>query len=1390
MSYLDPENPYEPGSPDDKLYQEGKLRAALIAPTRVLPAWAHMIVPRGQDEQGNTGWNIPGAITGLYNAAGTYGPQAGNWAARQAGFKTNLPSLPGTEAAGKMADDSARWALNTIPNVEAKDEQEQQLANLAFAGASMAIPGGGALAGLPRVARGIAHAVMPTGISGGIAGTALAGGLMSYEEKKQDDLLRELGFDPAAERLADARAAQSGAVDLSQPDTSHDVAHPQTGAAATVPFPISLVGQANAAQPTKTTSPSTTSAEGKYDTLAEYGRPDIKIMTPDFGSTGETGMTMGEGLGVGMIAAVAAPLVMRYGGRVFNPAIKVITGRGDEINTAANVAKFNANQQAVDLGTVYNAPAGKYEGAVRGEAPLPDADYGWGQKRNAGSPMSGFAQKYYDQNRVLTEYSNATAPTTGVAREMEAKIGTVNNSTPMMHQINEQMSTGVNKANGGRQLPSMKGILQDLDNAGEAKQAVWDKGMWSAAELNRRKMNFDTAVKDGTPLHDDKAFRVNYRNVDSAALRADRAAMMNDPVLADIAQRAWLLQAKHAHHLADMGRITPTSARNMVRDQPHHVPSVDLEGNVVDPLSFRDDKTMGWETPPTKAIDALIQYYSKVHVEARTNQVHDDIIRNGVLYQNANPNAARVITEVLDRHGNPVEGVKGGRTITTYRDGVAHTWNIDNTDLYNALKGNTAKTSMFLNTADSLRRSLQSGTTGVAATIIGQRPFSVINLNRNIPQIASDRAPGTTFGMLDRTMQRMTGGKVGYRGPDPTHWVGSYNEAIRGSGAITQRYMADALRRKGNPVTDALRSMKGDAWVNSWADTLERNWATSNAAARKAEGATGGGSGGVYERPLYNTTRGNNVAYNPMADVTPRLFHPDGIAVPFTRIRIPGTRGSVGAYINVRNWMREIHQEIGDGANAYYWKGMRDNPNISETQRVFNTRQVLGDPSNRGAGTLAQKAAHVVPWINPSIQDAVRMGRNLRDNPISFVLGTVHTLGMMATSSILSAMLGGNRHLNMLGKLMSTHNRASNMTFFHNPENEHDYTQFSLPQRWRALYPIILQAVSDGIGAFNMRQGEDAYNRVVHSLADMYNHLITHSTAKSSVEGFKDFVGVASVPMANIAAGVMGKRINEPISQMLDNVVNGKPLTDNILSNAAGANRLPGQAAGSSYISNDDAGWVHQVLKSIYGIAGDGMYNHLTNAWQRQSVTHDIADTFGSMVSDAGQTWRDNAPFGNMVWGNNVRMDKRNPLAEANDATWRTMTNPAFPKARDVQLEGLTRPGGVAVGIPETPKVNNDPRMIQMFTTVNNFRGTIGKTIQPQLADIEAQYRELEQDPHYAPQMKRSMLNDMRAKANELEHKKGLMLENMHARLSQLAGGKHVDVNTINWQKGLEQFHD
>jgi hypothetical protein len=86
--------------------------------------------------------------------------------------------------------------------------------------------------------------------------------------------------------------------------------------------------------------------------------------------------------------------------------------------------------------------------------------------------------------------------------------------------------------------------------------------------------------------------------------------------------------------------------------------------------------------------------------------------------------------------------------------------------------------------------------------------------------------------------------------------------------------------------------------------------------------------------------------------------------------------------------MRDIHREVSEGANSYYWKEMKNNPNITREQRVYNTRQVLGDPSVQGAGKFAESMARNVPWANASIQDAVRMMRNLRDNPVAFVLGT------------------------------------------------------------------------------------------------------------------------------------------------------------------------------------------------------------------------------------------------------------------------------------------------------------------------------------------------------------------------------------------------------------------
>jgi hypothetical protein len=1387
-TYGEFDSPVAPGADTIEL-EKAKARMAAIVASQAVPAWTAAVVPWGKDAQGNEGLSPPGLLTGMYGGAGELLPKAANWVAGKAGLQTNLPPLPGAKAASEMFNNNARWALDTIPNVEPQNEYEQQAANMGFGGFSMALPvPGSVFSGLPRIVSGLTHAVVPTGIGGGAFGAAATGGMEVYQNAQRDKLIAETGGDPRViERIRNGLPP----VDLTQPDTSQTVAHPQTGAAADIPFPTTSTTNP-ADQPIQAGSDQPTPSDAKYDTLAAFGRPDIKILTPDFHSTGDNSWTLPEAIGAGIAGVAGAALVMRHGGKIFDPLIKVVTGKGDQINNVANVTKFNTNLDAVDAGARTGAGPGPYSGPVRGEAPLPG---------KAGSVMTNLAQSAYDKNRVLTEYTKAVepnagggiSPTTGVAKEMEATIGTTNSSTPMMNSIHEQMATGVNNANGGRQMPKLKGILQDVDNLTPDQQARLDEGLHMNSELNVRDIKFKRAAAAGQPLHgpggvdDDTPFRHNYRNTSSADLRAGRDAMMNDPATADIARRFYALQASHAQNMFEMGRITQDAARNMVRDRPNHVPSVDANGVVTDPLAFTNFNAMGWDTPPTKAIDAYVQYYAKVHAELRTNQMLAPILRNAEIAQAADPTMARVVTEIL-KNGKPVESVPG-RTITVYRDGVAHTYSVDNTQLHEAMVNGSARTSLFLNTADSFRRSLQSGTTGVMASVVGMRPFPVINLNRNIMQIATDRFPGTTFGRLDEAVQRRTGG-FGYRGPEPTHWIGSYNEAIRGSAAVTARAMADALRRDGNPVAAALRQFKGDAWVKSWADTLEHKWATSTAGQMAAEGASGGGDRGVYTRPTYSISRGRMTDYNPMADTVPKLFHPDGITLPMTNVRIPGTKGLTASYINYRTWMRAVHQQISDGANAYYWKGMKDNPNISQAQRVYNTRQVVGDPSVSGAGTAAQVLTHTIPWINPTIQDAVRMMRNIRDNPVSFTLGTVHSLGMSAVASLLSAMLGGNRHLNMLGRLMATHDRASNVTFFHDPNDEHNYTQFSLPQRWRMIYPIILQSVADGLGALTLHQGEDAYNRIVHALTDLYNTHVSHSTAVASREGLKDFVAPGVPPIASLAIAATGHALNDPVGSIIDNLANGQPWDTNIITDRDKRTRLPGQSAGSSYVSNDDANWAHQVLKSVWGIAGEAIYNHWTNGVARLSARHDIAEAFGGLVSDAGQSWRDNAPFGNLVWGNNIKLSNRNPMEEANNAAWRVMSDPNFPKPDELQLAGLTRPGGVPVSMNGQPKINSDPQIIKMVGVVHNFTDAINQTIEPRLKDVNAQIKDMNEDPYYAAQDKRNLLNMLTMRKNEIEGEKNLMIMKLNAALSDVAGGKHVNITSFDPKRGMDQFHD
>jgi hypothetical protein len=1102
------DSPYPLGSQEERDYRNAMIRAPALAATNVLPTWLSMLAPVATDEDGKTHAALPGLVTSGYGALGTAGPDLANWAGRKAtGYNLNIPHAPGAEAALQSAAGNDRFAESVVPHMAPQSPEEEALVDITKGGAAFAVPGLGTGAGISRLPRAVqlaTHVALPgLGMStrSAITGAVLTGGAGAYEESKTQQTQQELtalaaahdkGIAPAqaAVRPQQPVAAGGGSafdapMDLSHPDTSHTVATPAMGASATLPF-ATTSGQG----PATSNLPGANNA--KYDTLAEFGRPDIQITVPDFSTEGETGLSFGAAAMGAAATAAAAVIAMRHGGKVLDPLIKTITGEGDQINTAARRMESNQRLDAIDAGNAMRATDPNTPGATRGEAPLPG---------KAGTVGTRMAQNLWDQNRVLTEFAKANAPDSGVAKQMEAHIATVNNSTPLMNRVTEQMATGVNLANGGSIVPKWKETLQQYAALKPEQVTRLERGLYAGDELDTRDIKLKQAQATPGASLADKDLRHNYRTTDSAELRAAHADMMADPKTAAIAKQIYQLQRSNMFEARDMGRISSTDMRRIIDQRPRQIPSTNAEGVVEHALGTRDINVEGWDTPPTKAIDAVTQHYGKLYAELNQNVLRHKILESAETTQKADPTAARVVTRLADTPDRPID-TSVGRRIATYSDGVRHVWEIDNTDLYRAMKSNMAKTGLILDTADALRRMYQGGTTGVSAAFLSQRPFALINLNRNILQIGTDRAPGTTFGMLDRGVQRLSGGRFGFRqGVDPTQWIGSYGEAIKGVGAVTAHSMSNSLRNPNNYGTKTLRAVLGDNFVDGLAHSAEQRWLKSNAAQRKAEGVSGAGAGGTYERSTYNVSSSDRSGYSGLHNAVQGVFHPNDIHLPRTKVRIPGTKGLASSYIDMRSWLREIHQEISEGANSYYWKGMRDNPNISREQRVYQTRQVVGDPSVRGAGKAAEWATHYVPWVNPSIQDAVRMMRNLRDNPVAFTLGTMTRLGYAAAASLASAMLGGNKHINMLGHLMSTHDRASNITFFHDPNDEHNYTQISMPQRDRVLYPSILEGIAYGSGAFNLHQDEDMYHRVLHSVLDLFSHHVSHSTAVASREG-------------------------------------------------------------------------------------------------------------------------------------------------------------------------------------------------------------------------------------------------------------------------------------------------
>lgn len=1323
-------------TPEDyAAYNRGLARAPLAA-TSLAPGALAQVLPAAQNEQGEVRPAIPGVATSIYGGLGTLIPAAINYVLG----RELVPNLPGAETANQEYADTSRLAKNMIPAHKlAENEDEARIHEMLFSGGGMLSPiPGAALTRLPTAAlRAAAHIALPTkeAMPVAVPGMALVSGALEHMGEQAQD-------EPVVKLFQSQQQQQQT---------------PGQGGSAQRPFPT------NSTQPIVLTPELMSGDQGT-------------TAAPTYSGEGETDTDYLRWLARGAAVLGGAWVTMKLGGKILNPIIESLPGA----TKYTGAAEHNAALAARDAGNI------KPGGPPIGEVKLPGG---------ADSPMTRLSQRTVDSNRVINAFTEATAPTKTAAAELEATTGTTNSHAAQTKIIGSQMMTGVSEAT-GRVHPKLDQIVRSIDQLNEGEQKVLDIGLFSRDELDTRKDLTQKLINDikrgkkgGTeiPAFDDTQVRHNFYNTHSDDLRHAVALMENNPKLAAIADQIKALNLSHIDEMEARGRITKAVAADVRRVRPHYISSVDVEGKITHPFGERGAaRWEGFDDIPTRSWDTLVQHYDAVYKDMAKNDWIRNIVKNALDWQGADSTRPIIFKEkVSPKMTEKVDPVTGQvtpnptvmeatpgpkeRTITVHTPDGPKTYHVYNTTLWKALHGNNSQVGALVGGANTLRKLYQSGTTGVAGSIIAQRPFAVTGLLRNALQIPIDRTPGTIGGPIERVL-----GKGHYRGIDPFFVAGSIAEAGRGAGAVMAKNLSIAMSSADHP----LRKILGDKWADAYATKLQARYLGSRAGQRHAQGLGGAGTQGTTDLTAWQLGESTRRTANPLSDVAPTLWRSNG----FTRL--PGGKGTTATFINLKALLRDLHQEVQDGANSYYYE--LNKAGIGKRRAAYESQRVLGDPGHMGSGPWAQGLGRSIPYFNPMVQDAVRLARNFRDAPFATTMGTVQTLGALAVAQTLTAMLGGPDHVNHMEEGLSNQQRAANARFYHDGTDALNNTQISLPQRWRVLYPIILEMVSTALGAFQAHGDEDIRQRLIHTISDFFSHHIQNSTHTSSLHGLSDMTDMVIPPQISAIPALLGstESIQPHLGTLIQNIETGQPWNSGMLRPQT-ESRVPGQTSDSTIMSSNDGQWLQQVLGAVFGAAGKAIAD--TYGASKQRMMQEGGGFWSALTgfgSDAGQNFRDNAPWGNIVWGNTARLTTYNPMEESVSSALNAMRQTQSP-TNSTSLGFASSGSSKPLAITGEPTKPTDPVMFQMQGIVKNYYNSMAPLLK-EISDIKVQMKQ-SQSIGLSGSDKRAVGNDYAVQLNNSYAKVDARIKQMNEVLSRMVG-KPVDVRTIDWSRDRGQF--
>jgi len=1059
-------------------------------------------------------------------------------------------------------------------------------------------------------------------------------------------------------------------------------------------------------------------------------------------------------------------LAAKYGGRYLTPILESVEGKQAAIDNA------NARITGLESGTLPPGP--------RPEMPLPRGE--------GGGILTRLRTQAINQNAQINEHIEATAPTQSAAKSLQNEFGTTTNQSAFQTRMQTQMETGVNAMDRTQGI-NMADWARDAERLTPAQRSQVDLIAAYQNELESREKLFQQAMRDKTPTNDEN-LRYGFNAYDSAYLRGEIAKAMADPAVANVAN---VIPAVNRQMLADgvrHGFTTSADEAYLNKNRPWQMPTVDPETGKIQSGLVQLDITPGKgpQTIQTGALTAKFQQYVERYRDMQFNARNRALKDNDISNQSVNPNAPRVFTPVeatfVDKAGNKVvKSTEGGsgRDITIFENGKPIKYNINNSGIYRAVTSNVAQQNLFLDGLNSMRRLAQSGATGVSGSIFAQRPFSIIQAARALFDIPFQRSPGQIGGPIEALTSRYG---LPLRGDLSFIPGGIYQSAANGAAAVAKG-LGDMLAMPSHPVSIGLRKVLGNQWTDGWSTLLHEQYANSVMADMRSRGYGGGSSFAYVEPQTYSFERGGKYGVrttyaNPVANLTPDLFN----RIP-SMAKLPGGRGALATYINLRAMARDVHDGIADGPNTFFYRLNRDfNPNMTSEDAATAARSLLGDPTMTGAHPAVKAFGRVVPFANAIIQDMDRMYQNFREAPIAFPLSMFGALTAAAAAERFTAMYWGQSHVDHMNN-QSLDQQAADFRFYHS-HDPNDHTIFSVSQRLRPFVPYIRELVSTATGAYQLREDEPEWDRMLGTLGDLWHHHITVNTQDAALHGLTSVADIQVPPILQFLAAVGGKKIESIPRMVLKNIESGEsPFSmSQLFTDTDKPSKVPGQST-SNYVSHNDGSWLHGVLNSLNTGLATAYQQFIADPMMRMDAGASRGDAYASAMGDVVQNWKDQTPLLNWVWGNNVRAPTYNPLRESVGNAMHVID--LVGGKPDILDYGQASPGSTeSIVVRGSDKPPADPTMREMWLETGEFKQVLAP-YKKQLMDVEAKIKEI-QSSELNAEDKRKVVNQMQAKADDAAAQVDQQIRWFESHLSRLVGGKTVNF-PINWDRGPDQFH-